>query len=118
MVVSTDFCTTVLNYINQHCLGKINAKTAKQIAFYLGASERKIRLAISILRRQEEPIVSNTTDGFFIPLTEEEAQEIYHIRNRAYEIFETYRGLEKGIQKRFPVVVRQMKLDLDLKEIA
>ena len=118
MVVSTDFCTAVLNYISQHCLGKVNAKTAKQIAFCLCVSERKIRQAVSELRRQEELIVSNTTDGFFIPVTEEEAQEIYHIRNRAYEIFETYHGLERGIQKRFPRVVEQMKLDFDLKEIA
>jgi hypothetical protein len=116
MIVTLEFCTKVLNFINQNCLGKQNAKTSKQIAFYLGVSDRKIRQAISELRRQEEPIVSNTCDGFFIPLTEEEAGEIFHIRNRAYEIFETYHGLERAIQKRFPAVVKQLKLDL--KDIA
>ncbi len=117
MVVSTDFGISVLDYINHHCLGKANAKTSKQIAFSFGTTDRQIRQAVSELRRQEEPIVSNTKDGFFIPLTPGEAMEIYHIRNRAYEIFTTYYGLERGIQKRFPGVVKQMKL-FDLKEIA
>lgn len=112
MNVTPELRDQVLRYISQNCIGKAHAKTAKMIAYQLGTSERQIRQAISELRRMEEPIVSNTQDGFFIPATEEEAREIYHIRSRAYEIFETYRGLERGIEKRFPVVVKQMKLDL------
>ena len=63
----------LLHYLKFHAAGRVNGKPSKVIAAYFGTDERRVREAVSTLRRQRQPICSTHDHGYWYPTSRADA---------------------------------------------
>ena len=77
--------------------GRESAITRRELEQLTGLDGRSVRLLIERERRAGTPILANSTNGYFLPATDDERAEcVRSLRHRAGEILTTARAVERG----------------------
>ena len=76
-------------------MGRENAITRRDLERLTGLDGRSVRLLIERERRAGTPILADSTNGYFLPATDDErAACVRSLRHRAREILLTAKALE------------------------
>jgi hypothetical protein len=95
----------VLYLLQKCCNGRNNALTKKSLAHLAGITPREFEKIVHMLRKEDHPIISVTEApaGYFLPTTEQEARQyLGHFVSRIRNIYQSLKGVERGIKKMFP----------------
>ena len=77
--------------------GRESAITRRELEQLTGLDGRSVRLLIERERRAGTPILADSTNGYFLPATDDErAACVRSLRHRAREILTTARAVERG----------------------
>lgn len=98
---SHDNFTTGHSPISRHLLeGRENAIPRRALEMLTGLDGRTVRLMIERERRQGIPILSDCSNGYYLPATEQERVTcVRSLRHRAREIMRTAKAIEGRTDK-------------------
>jgi hypothetical protein len=94
--------STILRYLETHCLGRSAAQTEPVLSSALGVPGPTIRQLVHELRDAGELVGSGPT-GFYIPVTYDEARAgVEHLHSRLRSLAHTYAAQKSAIRRRWP----------------
>lgn len=96
----TDFEKSVYNALN---IGPTNAKTRKELCAAVGCSDRKLRLAIEVLRHDYPILTDDDGKGYYLPTSDDRGrkQAVSWLKRqeiRRISIWRAMRGTRRFIQ--------------------
>ena len=87
----------VYDYLGE---GAANGKHLKHLAYLMDVDTRTLRVMIANERKRGIPILSDNTNGYFMPANRHERDNcVRSLRHRAKEIMAAADGIEKAANK-------------------